>query len=153
MGFGAAMVIADWVALVWLYREPGCKLQCIHIACSCYTVRVVCLTVGGSHSYIIRKLLQLIALLNLNFFRIPYAWPVDCSGQTAGREELHLACQSQFRATARWQKILIHFFLVTEMFVWLPDLNSFRPLCCTHWMWDGYFKLWEAYPSMYLYAA
>jgi hypothetical protein len=50
MGVGAAMVIADWVALVWLYRQPGCKLQCINIACSCYTVGVVCLTVGRSHT-------------------------------------------------------------------------------------------------------
>jgi hypothetical protein len=46
VGDGAAVLRANCVALVWMSREPGCRLWCISIACSCYPGGVVCLTCG-----------------------------------------------------------------------------------------------------------
>jgi hypothetical protein len=46
VGDGAAVMSDNWVALVWTSREPGCRLWCINIGCSCYPVGVVCLTCG-----------------------------------------------------------------------------------------------------------
>jgi hypothetical protein len=40
MGVGAVVTSANWVALVLVSREPGCKLCCINIGCSCYPVGV-----------------------------------------------------------------------------------------------------------------
>jgi hypothetical protein len=37
---GAEVMGADWLAFVWVYRKPGCKLQCINTACACYTLSV-----------------------------------------------------------------------------------------------------------------
>jgi hypothetical protein len=42
MSIGVSARSAGWVALVWVSRRPGCKLYHINIACSCYTVGVVC---------------------------------------------------------------------------------------------------------------
>jgi hypothetical protein len=41
IGGGAGIVSADWIALVLVSREPGCK-WCRNISWSCYVVRVVC---------------------------------------------------------------------------------------------------------------
>jgi hypothetical protein len=37
---GAEVMGADWLAPVWVYRQPGRKLQCINTACACYTLSV-----------------------------------------------------------------------------------------------------------------
>jgi hypothetical protein len=42
MGTGASTVSSDLVALVLVHRQPGCKVLCINITCSDYTVGVVC---------------------------------------------------------------------------------------------------------------
>jgi hypothetical protein len=81
VGGGAEVMGADWLAPVWVYEQPGRKLQCIYTACTCYTLSVrpkefaclldcdwrslavcmtvskgrslvVCLTAGGSHNFI-----------------------------------------------------------------------------------------------------
>jgi hypothetical protein len=37
---GAEVMGTDWLALVWVCRQPGRNLQCINTACACYTLSV-----------------------------------------------------------------------------------------------------------------
>jgi hypothetical protein len=96
----------------------------------------------------ISKSSLLIALLNLNFFPISYTWPMECQGQTAEQEELCLAWQSQVRATARRQKILIHHFwwpkcLATRFSAVFGPCAAVTECEMSIWGYESHTSLWS----------